>query len=172
MALTGDTAALRLLVSQLATVGRVPRDARAELAKAALELVRDSFGAAASPEGAPWAPLKYRKGRPLVKTGRLLRSVRARAIGDGVLVTVGAPYAAVHQFGADLSARTNAHRSNGRFMSRAAAERRKRLVQVSFSKGGHIPARPFLPQNGSLPETWRAAFARVLEASMARHFKR
>ncbi len=172
MALTGDTAGLRLLVAQLATVGRVPRDARVELAKAALELVRDSFSAAASPEGAAWAPLKYRRGRPLVKTGALLRSIRSRPMGDGVLVTVGAPYAAVHQFGADLPARTNAHGRGGKFLSRAAAERRKRLVQVSFSGGGHIPARPFLPQNGSLPETWRAAFARALEASMARHFKR
>lgn len=99
MALTGDTAALRLLVSQLATVGRVPRDARAELAKAALELVRDSFGAAQSPEGAAWARLKYRHGRPLVLTGRLLRSVRSRIIADGIAVTASAPYAGFHQHG-------------------------------------------------------------------------
>jgi len=87
------------LSARLETIGRVPSSARRELAARALEYVRDRFATATAPSGAAWAALRYRRGRPLVLTGRLLRSVSARAIPGGIVVAASAPYAGYQQLG-------------------------------------------------------------------------
>lgn len=135
MSYVGDDAALRRLVSSLETAGRVPRDARAQIAAIALARVRAGFDDSADPTGLAWAALLYRRGRPLVLTGRLRGSWRARASVGAVVVETSVPYATYHQTGT-------------RFMA----------------------ARRMLPRDGTLPEAWRAAFSRVIESALARHF--
>lgn len=67
----------------------------------AVEGVRQNFDRASAPDGSPWPPLKDPKAgrRPLVKTGALRASVRARPAGDGVLVYSPLPHAAYQHGG-------------------------------------------------------------------------
>lgn len=147
-----------------ATVGRV-----------LVNRVRLCFKLGIDPWGSPWAKLKIRRGQPLRDTGRLQRSIVARADAEGVTVGTGlraesgASYPAVHQFGATIG-----------------PAKAKRLVfpgpggALVFAKKVTIPARPFLPlRRGSdvvaLPIPWsvdvvralRAYFARVTEKAVA-----
>lgn len=135
MALTGPTAALAHLVSQLATAGKVPREAKTQLATIALARVRAGFEDSADPTGAAWAALRYRRGRPLVLTGKLRRSFRKRLFAGGFAIETSVPYAGFHQGGTR-----------------------------------HIDARRMLPRDGTIPEPWRAAFERVIDAALSRHF--
>lgn len=100
MALTGDTEKLARVVSQLQTVGEVPKAARTLLAKDALGRVQALFASSKSPDGTAWKELKYRVGKPLVLSGKLSKSFTASVTGDGFVVTAGVPYAVHHQFGA------------------------------------------------------------------------
>ena len=55
-----------------------------EMAAAALDFVREEFEVSRDPYGNPWEPLKKPRsgfGGPLLKTGRLMQSVRARING-------------------------------------------------------------------------------------------
>jgi len=74
------------------------------LAEPALQIVRDNFAAGGRPT--PWAPLAEstlrRRGpgaRPLLDSGRLLRSIRAQLKGERLVLSTSLPYAAVQQFG-------------------------------------------------------------------------
>lgn len=67
--------------------------------------VRGNFLGSHGPDGQPWAPLKWRVGRPLILTGRLmqqaLEAVTNAHVGDGQLVAfLDDPfYAQFHQRG-------------------------------------------------------------------------
>lgn len=139
MALTGDNEKLIRLVSQLDSVGEVPKEARAHLASIALHRVLVGFSRSREPMGTAWKPLLYRKGgRPLVDTGKLRGSLRARVTSDGFEISTSVPYAKHHQFGAPKA---------------------------------NVPARPFLPREGELPPSWRAAFERVIDHALVMHFR-
>jgi phage virion morphogenesis protein len=70
-----------------------------ECADVAAAGMRQHFERGAGPDGTPWAPLKRRRGRPLVKTGLLLASVGATAGPQGLVLSASAPYAGYHQSG-------------------------------------------------------------------------
>jgi phage gpG-like protein len=99
-------------------------------------------------------------GQPLVDTGRLRRSVVARASANEVVVGTNVAYARTHQFGAKIR-----------------PKRHPFLVfpgpsgELIFSKGVTVPARPFMPINVAhkldLPPTWASNIIRTLVA----HFK-
>jgi len=177
MGVTGDFSKLAKLVQHMEAVA--DRGHRRELTKQVgqelLARVQTGFERSVAPGGAAWAPLKKRQGQPLLLTGRLRNSLHARTDADAVTISSDVAYAAIHQFGGDITrpARVNGHARSGRFLSRAqAASARRKLVRISFSPGGttHIPARPFLPRGGLSPE-WRAAVDQVVEAWMEDLFR-
>jgi phage gpG-like protein len=120
------------------------------------------------PFGRPWAPLKRRKGKPLVDTGALMRSfVRTSVTNNSVTVGTTVVSAALHQFGGtvQIPARSQQaywsvnkggsfrqHKGGGRFWNKGTANF-ARWVTIPAHQVT-VPARPFLPE-GELPETWK-----------------
>lgn len=111
------------------------------MAATAGELVRSTFSATRSPDGATWAPVKRPRagiGGALLLTGDLRDEASSAAVDpDGFTFTVAGPKG-VHQHG---------------------------------SLRRHLPARPFLPGDGRLPATWEqeldAALLRLLTGSLS-----
>lgn len=64
-----------------------------------LTLLAREFAAAVSPFGVAWAPLKYRKGTPLTKTGAMRDNATVYPTGSGIRIEFAAPYAVFHQYG-------------------------------------------------------------------------
>lgn len=160
VSLTGADASLRALIEKTKKLGGASalRVLSGRLAVDARKLVEQSFASSTSPDGAAWKPLKTRKGQPLVKSGKLSRSIKTRVSSKGFELYTNTSYAAVHQFGASTKARFQARTRTGRFKSKKSAEKAKgRLVAVGRVSGSTIPARPFFPGD-SLPSAWRARF--------------
>ena len=127
-----------------ATIGRV-----------LVNRIRLGFKMGTSPYGNAWAKLKIRRGEPLRDTGRLQRSITARADASGVVIGTNLKQAPVHQFGATISAKPG-----------------RRLVfpgpggRLIFAKRVTIPARPFMPlvsrNKVDLPPDWALSASRAL----------
>lgn len=66
---------------------------------AALKQLMDQFRDSRDPYGTPWKPLVIRRGKPLLRTGRLRASATLVPRADGFAIVIGAAYAAVHQYG-------------------------------------------------------------------------
>lgn len=122
--------------------------------------VQLGFRTATAPNGTKWAPLKFRKGTPLVDTGRLRSSIGYRVEGSEVVVGTNLLYAPVHQFGAVIKPKTKpflAWQSGGRWF---------------FAKQVKVPARPFLPltQAGAvdLPAPWAASALSAMAQALAK----
>lgn len=153
-----------------------------------LNRIRLCFKLGIDPWGDPWRPIKWRAarkredgsktatgrrqvkanaagspGQPLRDTGRLQRSITARADANGVTVGTnlrtasGVLYPAVHQFGATIT-----------------PKKAKRLVfpgpngELVFAKKVTIPARPFLPlrrgvSTVELPPAWSLLVSNALK---------
>lgn len=121
---------------------------------------RARFDTKTDPGGRAWAKwadstaaARRREGRGTVlEYSRRMRESLTHRIGrstsEGVEVGFGVPYAAIHEEGATIKARSqiNAHDKKGRFMSRSKAAKRKRAVRISFSSiaSYKIPARHML----------------------------
>ena len=158
--LTGADDALRALIEKTKKLGgaQALRVLSGRLAVDARKFVEQSFASSTSPDGESWKPLRSRKGQPLVKSGKLSRSIKTRVSSKGFELYTNVPYAAVHQFGASTKARWQARTKTGRFKSKKSAEKAKgRSVSVGRVSGSTIPARPFFPGD-SLPASWRARF--------------
>jgi phage virion morphogenesis protein len=127
-----------------ATIGRV-----------LVNRIRLGFKMGTSPYGNAWAKLKIRRGEPLRDTGRLQRSITARADASGVVIGTNLKQAPVHQFGATINAKPG-----------------RRLVfpgpggRLIFAKRVTIPARPFMPlvsrNKVELPPDWALSASRAL----------
>lgn len=127
-----------------ATIGRV-----------LVNRIRLGFKMGTSPYGNAWAKLKIRRGEPLRDTGRLQRSITARADASGVVIGTNLKQAPVHQFGATINAKPG-----------------RRLVfpgpggRLIFAKRVTIPARPFMPlvsrNKVDLPADWALSASRAL----------
>lgn len=123
------------------------------------------FRASTSPWGVPWAPLKVRKGQPLIDTRRLLSSITYNA-GDGYVdIGTNVSYAPYHQFG--FTVHVAEHTKDLYFMqdrsgnvgNRFVRKDRSNFVQKAIVKAHDIvvPARPFLPitqDEVNLPQSW------------------
>lgn len=172
MGVSGNFAGLarmRSMVSPQRVQAQVlPRIAQ-RVAVTTVELVGQEFDQGRDPYGAPWLPLKYRKGKPLQDTTRMQRSRTAQADGSNVRITVTASYAKYHQDGTKPHARAGAaipQNRRGRFVSKKRAAQAKARVQKVAVFGGYqhggIPRRQILPEasTGGLPSTWRAAISK------------
>lgn len=139
--------------------------------------VRLCFKFSVDPWGNPWAKLKYRRGQPLVKTGRLRSSIASRADNTGVTIGTNVDYAPPHQFGADIQqlARSQSifrrirkdgtFARGGRFVKRGVANFESKVTIGAYASG--IPPRPFLPIKTpggpvQLPAAWSASIVRAL----------
>lgn len=160
------------------------RDAMDAVGVDLLARIQKSYRQEQSPDGRAWKKLApstirsrkragYWPGPILRVSGDLYRSITYQA-GDG-RVEIGSnwPYAAIHQFGGVIRraarSQTLAFTGRGRFMSRAAASKRKKqAVPVRFAAipagAVTIPARPYLfTASGTLPDPWIAAVLGIIQ---------
>lgn len=124
--------------------------------------IRLCFRLGVDPWGNPWAPLKIRKGQPLVNRGIMRRSITSKADNTGVTVGTnlkneGVNYPAVHQFGATI-----VPKKKGGMLAFPGAN-----GNIIFSKGVTIPKRSFMPirspgAQAALPPAWSVAVVRSL----------
>lgn len=130
----------------------------ATIGRTLVNRIRLGFKTGIDPWGSPWAKLKFRQGQPLRDTGRLNRSIVAKADATGVTVGTNVEHARVHQYGATIVPKT-----------------KSRLVfpgpggKLIFAKKVTIPARPFLPlrrasDTVALPPAWSKQVVSALRA--------
>lgn len=116
---------------------------------AAVKATADCFRESRDPYGKPWAPLKLRKGKPLLDRGLLAASIN-RQPGPGWFRLL-APRigAATHQFGATIRP----------VRAKALAFGVRGRKGKFFAQKVEIPARPFFPTTeGGIPDKMRVAF--------------
>jgi phage gpG-like protein len=140
----------------------------AKIGVALVGRVHDCFRESKDPGGTAWAPLKFQrlrdrgdaKGKPLLDTGRLRRSINFAVIGAGkIRVGTNVRYAATHQFGDPNRVPSDAPRLVFRVRVGPGKVKTIRAKKVS------IPARPFLPTTKSLPYGW----AKEIDEIVGRH---
>ena len=180
--MTGDLGKLGGISSAIRGVPKVVTDIAKNASEECLDLVLDGFANERDPYGQPWAPLKSRKGIILTKTGRLRRSFTRLvnvAVGGVAAFQVGTAtvYAAPHQDGSVYGPRTSVHAKNkrGRFISKKkAASSKSKFVHVIFANRiGHVmDARPMVPDDRGLPESWAKALDSVSMEVLADYFER
>jgi phage gpG-like protein len=177
MKVTGDFEELRRLrarIAQLQSAG-FRRDVATVLGGAAKKLVQDQFNTSRDPYGAPWKPLAHKRRRGelasakvLQNTGVMLTSLNYRVDPSGVRLSMPVSYAAVHQYGATIPARSNAtgqvlhgrYLRNGqfRFSKKSKASVAMRGRPATFGQVT-IPQRQIFPDAArGLPQPWLEAF--------------
>jgi phage gpG-like protein len=124
------------------------------LSATALAEVSNGFRLSRDPYGRPWRPLAWRKGQPLLKTGRMRASTNSGRIGpDGFSIRIGANYAIYHQDGSGV--------------------RRPRAGQRSRARVGKLPQRMMVPDARSgIGQIWGASFWRDASALLRRRLAR
>ena len=178
MGIRGDFNELNELHRRVRDAGRgglKERLLKAAAAEARTQIALE-FRGGVDPDGRPWAPLKYRRGQILRKTGRLANSFTSSVTANGFRVGTNVEYAPFHQHG------TKGHQAHTRFQpiggkgrfasrkSRGAGKRKvTKLRQLNFQAGGGaIPARQMVPE-GKLTQRWSTAIDRAM-ASAAKNF--
>ncbi|PJK29333.1 phage virion morphogenesis protein [Minwuia thermotolerans] len=114
------------------------------------------FDTETAPDGRPWKPsLRARAegGRTLTDAGRLRRSITSSATADTASVGTNLVYAAIHQTGGQIRAKTK----KGLVFRIGGAWVRKREVT--------IPARPFIGLSTALQEDIEGIVVRRLDAA-------
>lgn len=98
--ITGDFHGLALLKANIAKLAKVPSQASKEAAKGIDTLLLSQFVAGRDPYGRAWKPKKRGGGSPLVRTGALAASARAKpASGSGIKLGPLVSYGQFHQTG-------------------------------------------------------------------------
>lgn len=152
MTIVANDRDLEELLRKLELLERGPavRELAANIAEEAIELVKQGFEEERDPYGNAWAELQCRDGRILRDTGVMLQSLHVQeATETQVTIAMGVWYAIVHQTGKTIVPRTA---KALRFMVRG---------KPVFAQRVEIPARPFFPREGELPDAWRRAFDEV-----------
>ena len=132
---TGAEAALSQLQRAIEATAN-PRPLYDEIGAALVVSTQMRFEREETPEGAKW-PASLRAivegGRTLTDTGRLMQSITHEASDSGVAVGTNVLYAAIHQFGGKITAKTGKG-----LVFKGAGDQWVRKQSVT------IPARPFL----------------------------
>lgn len=124
---------------------RVVRVTMSAGSKALVKRVRDGFWSSRGPTGRKWARLKRRRGRPLWVTRALMKSFQPVMAGRGFGIRTRDKKFKFHQDG-------------------------------TKTKDGevHIPARPMLPDPGTMPKSWERditkAVNKAVDAEMRKVF--
>lgn len=133
---------------------------------AALKLVADGFRGSHAPDGTPWEPLKSRKGKPLLDTGRLRSSFAVESTPGGFRIGTAVGYAGYHQYGTRaraVASRAARKSARGRFVGKNAKTAYLLRIRPHINVG--ITARPMLP-GSQLPAAWQKAMSRALNAAV------
>jgi len=157
--MTYDDSEVQKLFAEMLARGRNTETAMKDIGEAMLISTDKRFRSQVDPQGQPWVPLRprtlkrKRNKKTLTERGYLRGSIAYDASKDRVAWGTNSPYGAIHQHGGEIKKKarnqTLAFNKRGRFLSRAAAGRRKRgAIGVAFTSiGAHtvnIPARPYL----------------------------
>ena len=154
----------------------------AAVGNAWIERIAVGFAESRAPDGAAWKPLKYRKGQPLLDTGRLRNSFATRIGDKSVVVGTNVVYARVHNEGGTIdraphSTRVRLRKQKGGALLRQpghpnlavfATDSHTRVRTTWHAVAGYqirIPARPFLPVR-ELPRAWEDDVYRAFVAHM------
>jgi phage gpG-like protein len=130
------------------------------LGTAALKQLMDEFRESRDPYGVPWQPLKIRKGKPLLDTGRMRASVSLVAQPGGFEITIGVAYAATHQYGAK-----NIRPRRARMLSWKTGGKRY------FAKSVTVPQRMMIPPSDNPGPLWSAALYTEADLRVRAHFE-
>ncbi len=137
---------------------RSPRGLMDQIGGEIAESTQRRFETETEPSGGPWPPsirARMMGGRTLTQSGRLVRSITHEASDNSVAVGTNVIYAAIHQIGGKITAKT-------------AKGLRFRLPGGAGSrtvKSVTIPARPFLGLSGEDEGVIKQLVARWLGAS-------
>jgi len=157
VALAGDFSALRDLRARTTPtqMQKLTAIAAQRMGATAMKLVADEFRGSMDPYGRPWLPLAWRKGKPLLDTGRMRSATVVAANGPTIQITIGTTYAKYHQDGA---------------RTRKPNPDRRGRIRKSSARVGSIPRRQMLPEEstGGLGFTWYRAFSRDVKAVVAK----
>lgn len=172
---TGSFADLRALQRKLARIasGEFRREMSQALADEARKQIDAGFAASVDPYDQPWAPLKYRAGRPMDDEGHVRRALTAPQAAivteQGFEITTSGAsraFASVrnlrtHQYGKTIMAK-------GRPMRfRAGGTTRANGPTVVKAQKVVVPKRQVMPE-GRVGSRWGRAFRKVADALMHR----
>ena len=164
MGVTGDFGGLDDLRRALQEAGS--RETRISLAKNLGEEARTQavigFQRSVDPYDKQWKPLRSREGQPLRDSGRLQNSIHWALTPSGFVVTTDAKYAAVHQYGATIRAKTP---KGLRF--RVGGARPRTSGKWVNKREVEIPRRQFMPE-GNIGARWAKALEAVADAVVRR----
>ena len=127
VSIKGDFAKLMALGNRIEAMSKAKFriDLNRLLGAEALKLVQMGFRNSADPYGNAWAPLKHRKGKPLLDTGRLRSSFSAQSDWAGFTIGTNVTYAKFHQYGTTGRKKASTQRrftgAGGAFVSHAKA---------------------------------------------------
>lgn len=160
MAVRGNLNALNQLAERirLLTTAGFKTELSQVLAASAMKQVADEFRASRDPYGKPWQELAWRKGKPLLDTGRMRNSVAVEPRPNGFKLSIAAVYAPFHQAGA--------HVRRGRLTAGASGPASRR----SRSRVGYLPQRQMVPE-GTLGPIWTEAFKKEAESLIRRRLQ-
>lgn len=130
------------------------------LGAAAMKQLNDEFLQSRDPYGQTWAPLKLRRGKPLLDTGRLRASARLTQRSLGFEIALTANYARTHQEGAVIVPR------RARMLSWKVRGSKRRY----FAKRVVIPRRQMIPDPPDSSPIWNKAMEEAGNAVIRRHF--
>ncbi len=161
MPVRGDFAGLEGLRARLAhlATGEARLDMNRVLGEEAAKLIDDGFRAGRDPYGRAWKPVS-RGGQPLRDTGVLLNSLAPKADVRGFTVATPVKYAAVHQYGAVIHAKTSRglrFRPGGRHGGGGWVTKQ----QVT------IPRRQYMPE-GTIGPIWGPSIEKAAADHLAR----
>lgn len=179
MQVTGDYAKLTRFRSNLQKVSSRgwTGELASRLGETSLKLVADEFRGERDPYGNAWRELANKRARGakarakiLRDTGRMAASVNFAADATGFRIMIPVTYAPVHQYGATIPARSNAHgqqlrgryTKNGQFRFVKKSAKTALLVRAKAATFGEvtIPQRQILPMasTGGLGPIWLRAY--------------
>jgi phage gpG-like protein len=129
-------------------------------------VIADQFKDGRDPYGNAWKKLAFRDGQPLRDSGTLSASFVAKEEGDKVIVGTPVAYAPIHQKGMVITAKPNNAGTNsiGKRYGAKALKFKGGSGGFIYAKKVTIPARPILPEEGKLPDSYRESIAETINA--------
>jgi phage gpG-like protein len=168
MRVKGNFAGLRRLVGAAAKAAdpEFERGLHRGLGAASLKKFSDGFRKSHDPYGKAWAPLKLRRGKPLLDTGRMRASAAVVMRPKGFELQVTANYASTHQYG-----KRNIRPLKARFLAFRVRGRGKRMF---FARSVTIPKRQMLPERktGGIGPIWGEAFRKEITKQVKALFRK
>lgn len=151
---TGDFAGLKRIEDKLRGAADTKRAVLDALEEEAINQVNEGFADERDPYGAPWKQT-LRGGKILRDTGGLRGSLHRSRNSNSFTIGFAKMYAAVHQYGATIKAKTE----RGLLFKIGKRWARKRSVRID--------ARPMIPSGSrGLPAAWLEAFKTAATAAM------